>query len=53
MINLLCDALRDWPRNMKSLFGYKLGEVKVVTARMMLQFHFQVGNEKSSIETQT
>jgi hypothetical protein len=47
MINLLCDALRDWPRNMKPLFGYKSGEVKVVMARMM----FQVSGFGSGTET--
>jgi hypothetical protein len=47
MINLLCDALRDGPRNMNSLFGYNLGEVKVVTARMM----FLVSGFGSGTET--
>jgi hypothetical protein len=47
MINLLYDALRDWPRNMNSFFGYKRGEVKVVTARMM----FLVSGFGSGTET--
>jgi hypothetical protein len=47
MVNLLCDALRDGPRNMNSLFGYNLGEVKVVTARMM----FLVSGFGSGTET--